>query len=197
MTKTLKNIGFGMLMGILAGLLAIFFASCGTVKKSVERSAVSVHDTVAVHDTVSVVRHDSVVHERVEYDTVVTVAASSVSASFTPALKGGVVKHAGNLTVSAHSNKDGSIDVECDADSLNLVIKNLVWENEYRGYQVDSMHNVVQMSRIDSTAVSSSVVVKTRGGGFFSGILNSLRYFLDLLGIVYLFVLLLKLKKRI
>jgi hypothetical protein len=143
------------LMGFAAFWVLMWLASCTTVKRTTS--------SIAVHDTVSIAVHDTLVqqHDRqvtlYRHDTVVVTPAYAVTDTYQLAqlaTAGRYQSSKGNVH-STVTVANGQVIVTCEADSLRMVIANLV---ERTSTERDSIGKVLATST--HTAAVKDVYVK-------------------------------------
>jgi hypothetical protein len=145
---------FGTL--VVVAFLGYTFSGCRVIKSS---RVSSYKDSVAVHDTVriGVAMYDSVVHERLVHDTVIGQAGFDLSLVLpenTPALKGDMRNEAmidtsvkvASGTLHVYRDMRGRTHIDCKADSLTLVLHNVIEERDRLISRGDSSYTEGQSS---------------------------------------------------
>ena len=123
---------------------------------------------MSVHDTLFVAVHDSVISERQVHDTVVGVPGNEISIIY---LHDTVIKK-GNVRLAVRGNV-----IDCSADSLTLVIDNLVREKQVLSRSIDSSKSV---NKGVSTSTLSDVEREQNKGWFAAvktGVVNVFAFF--------------------
>ena len=127
-------------MVCVLALLWLGASACHTLRVKTERV---VKDSLVIRDSVVVkvvnTKADSTV--KVTKDTAVGIAGGSVAVNIKAGdLDTGLVRvRKGSLHLRANKNTDGSLDIECTADSLTVVVRDLESMLIYRSRQYDSL----------------------------------------------------------
>jgi hypothetical protein len=128
-------------VALLALIAMIFLTMCGC--RTMNTHKTDIRDSVSVRDSVvmKVVARDSVVTTYRTRDTAIGVPAGSVGVRVSPSQldSGRVTKRSGRVAVSVSKNVDGTLSVDCAADSLTIVVADLQSLIVYKNRVIDSL----------------------------------------------------------
>jgi hypothetical protein len=210
---TLKNIGLGLLLGLVAGLLTML-CSCSATKLIQDKQTVasSQVDTTKVTDSSKekVTEQGSFSHFHTETDNDTTVGGGEVGISLTATDLKAVTDadgekqgrtftdKKGHASATVNVGKDGSVRFNCECDSLKVANRRLVKDSIDSHQLIESMMNrsvVVNHSEIkDSTNVQKVVLEKKQG--LMGRIVDHIKTGLALLGLIYLVIIIARILKK-
>ncbi len=190
---------------LLFGWATWLLSSCNTVRRIQSVSTAIIKDSTQNDSSKAVSRVDSNVHIHIEKDTAVGLAggishihldADDLLGAFNS--RGEKIKQEfhqdnGRFHATVTVNTDGSADIDCNTDSLTVVIKGLIMDNVYRAYRYDSLQTATSFKDVSDSTATLTTVTEGEHKGWLARIGVSMWNSMAVLGIVVLVVFLIKL----
>lgn len=167
-----KGLILSVFSGLLVGLLMFIICLCSGCRVMKHSSDTVITDTTSADTCRDVAKSDSVYHFRQEKDSAIGIKGGSAHIHLTPDdlapafTIGGVrvprlfVKDSGNTHAKFKQNADGSADVDCNDDSLTLVINFLLRDSIYSHHTNDSLLTAIKSSKHETHVTTSDVIIK-------------------------------------
>lgn len=159
---------------VISLICCLLLAACTTSRKASSSTVVTKSDTVERQAEQVVTKVEYRDRERIVRDTVIKIERRTVRDTIRlkdqelPTTKDGKLrpvrqeKHENGINGWVEIQPNGDIVFECTADSLLLVVQNLVQEREYLARFHDSVLNASQTHKQSSTTTTETVIVKVK-----------------------------------
>ncbi len=167
------------------------FTSCRVMKpvsvKTRDSIVVRIKDSTVVHDVT--VTKDSIVVK----DSTIGIAGSSTGVTIQNGSTIDTTTHEGNVNLHRYVDNKGKEHIDCNSDSLTLVIKNLIREKTESSQRYDSM----SIAKDSVSRSHSEVVVKQQALSWWGRLWTNVEKYFAWLGVATLAFLAIKYGRKI